>query len=462
MDKGELYDWQADTLLVWLGRDGDTDIYLYGTCILLVPRQNGKTKGIIAARILAGAVFFGETIRYSSHRVDSMMDMWRIFVHLFGDPEDKRNPGFYPELHALIHHISFRNGDLHIELKNGAVIYFVARSKGSGRGKSVDVNIYDEAQYMTEENAAADLPAQSAAPKGNPQTIYVGTPPDHIECDGVVFGNVRKSAIKGTEGFCLHEWSVDKIGDVNDESRWYETNPALGHSLLINSIRKEVSTLSEEKFAIERLGYWTEAESNMAVNSEYWEETTIDKAYDGDIDRYSLGIKFSPNGKQVSVSAVVLKPDGTTYGELAINEIEKSGISWLVDKIFAKADKISSIAIDGKSGAAELAYKLLNTKLPTGEKVHPDAVHVMSTQEVIMASTMLNSSLGEKTFTHYKDKNLDASAKNSVKRKIGNDGYGFGGDSIPLESMALANWIAHTCERKCLLRQKTRKAAYGR
>lgn len=443
MDGYELYDWQEDVVLTWLGRDENTDIYLFGTCILLVPRQNGKTKGIIAARILAGAVFFGESIRYSSHRVDSMMDMWRIFVRLFGNPDDKRHPGLYPELHALVHNISFRNGDLYIELKNGSVIYFVARSKGSGRGKSVDVNIYDEAQYMTEENAAADLPAQSAAPSGNPQTIYVGTPPDYVECSGEVFGNIRESAIKGEPDICLHEWSVDSVGDVSDETRWYDTNPALGYSLLVRAVKKELATLSAEKFAIERLGWWPSVKTNHAIQESQWNDTLISdpsavKA--GAEDTIWVGVKFSPDSIQVCVSIAVMQPDGTIHAELVHNGTQTDGMQWLVDWLVDRRGKIAYCAIDGKSGGTELYERLGRARFPK------KAYGLMTTSQVTSAATTVNNGLAEKSLTHFKDKVLDSSALTATKRKI-SDGYGFGGDSCPIESFAAAVYAAKTVKR---------------
>lgn len=453
-----LYDWQQDVLTTWLSLN-DEGKYAHPTCGLILPRQNGKSKGVIAARMLSGAVLYGEKIRYSSHRVDSMMEMWDIFLGILGDPRTAYKE--FPELNAMVKRVSLVNGHRYFEFTNGGALYFTARSTGAGRGNTVDVNIYDEAQYMTEAQSASSKFGQSAAPRGNPQTIYIGTPPDYIESTGEVFGRIRQNAINGISTIAWHEWSVAEVGDVSDKERWYATNPSLGLSLLLSAVEDEYNETSEETFARERLAYWAEVETNIGVNRTLWDETILDDAYDSD-DVFFLGIKFSPNGKQVSVSAVTLKPDGTTYGELAINEVEKSGITWLFDRIVEQSENIAGVAIDGKSGAGELAFKLLHDKLPDGKKIHKDAVKVMSTQDVIVASTMLNSSLEEKTLTHYRDKNLDISAHKATKRKIGNDGYGFGGDSIPLESMAIANWLARTSDRQSLLVRKTRKEAYRR
>src|SRR6185312_15116463 len=79
-----------------------------------------------------------------------------------------------------------------ILLDNGGSIEFIARSKGSGRGFTVDVLVCDEAQDLTDEELAALLPTISAAPTGNPQVILTGTPPDPEKSQqGEVFARVR-------------------------------------------------------------------------------------------------------------------------------------------------------------------------------------------------------------------------------------------------------------------------------
>lgn len=438
----ELYDWQADIVLSWLGLDQEYK-YSHPTCVLIVPRQNGKTKGIIVARMLIGLILYGEKIRYSAHRVDTMLEVWEIFLNIFGDP--RLSEWEYPELHALVERFTLTNGHYGIKLKNGGSISFVSRSTGSGRGNTVDVNVYDEAQYLTEAQLSSALPSQSAAPSGNPQVIYVGTPPDGIECTGEVFGRVRENAIKGVDGISLHEWSVAEIGDVSDKRRWYETNPALGLSLLESAVQNEFNNMSEEKFALERLAYWASKDALKSIKDEDW-EATIDNeisnsdGFDDLYDKYCIGIKFAPNLAQISVSLGVRLKDGTTYCELIHNQTQSNSLVEVINMMKDMKDKISLIAIDGKSGADELKERLCRGR----DGFNENNVVVMSTREVVTAATMLNSSLEEKTIKHAAGKVIDESAKTSTRRKIGTDGYGFGGNSIPLESFSFANWAART------------------
>ena len=436
----QLYDWQEDVLTCWLAKD-DNGLYAHPTCGLIVPRQNGKSKAIIVARIIIGLVFYGETMRFSAHIVDTMLDVFNIIIEIFGDTRDNNKDFMFPELAKLVKRRSYQNGHLQIEMKNGGSCSFVARSKGNTRGKTVD-----EAQYLTFDQLADIAPSQSAAPLGNPQIIYTGTPPDYKTALGEVFGQARRSALKGKPGICWHEWSVEELGDIYDKARWYATNPSLGFSLSERSIElNELYNMDEDTFARERLAFWSAVGLDEAVNKTAWLDTRIASAKDipGDFEKLCIGVKFAPNGSAVAISLATLKGD-ESFGQLVKYETKETatGIEWLVNDIYAKKDKTALVAIDGKSGAEDLRNRLIK------KGMSKKGVHVMSTTEVVAAATMLNSFIDEDAFHHVEDKCLDTSAMTSKKRKIGQDGYGFGGgQEVPIESMAAAHWAVRTTKR---------------
>lgn len=81
-----------------------------------------------------------------------------------------------PALASYVAEIRTALGREQIILKNGARIKFLARTRNGGRGQHGDLLIFDEAQELDENQQASFIPAISAS--SNPQTIYVGTPPD--------------------------------------------------------------------------------------------------------------------------------------------------------------------------------------------------------------------------------------------------------------------------------------------
>lgn len=156
--------WQELVLKDWMTKRPDGK-WANPRCGLSVPRQKGKSL-LLELRIIYGLVFLGERILFASHEVRSSD---QIFNRLAGFFEDSK----YPELNALLRKNGIRraNGQQGIYLDNGASVQFIARTKGGGRGFTVDALILDECQQLNADAYAALLPTTSAAPQGNPQVV---------------------------------------------------------------------------------------------------------------------------------------------------------------------------------------------------------------------------------------------------------------------------------------------------
>ena len=442
-----LQDWQVDAVGCWLAED-DEGRYVCDACGLLVPRQNGKTE-LLANRILYGMLFAnggkGEIIAYSAHRVDTTLEMFDRLVEVFGDKRKPREEWLFPDLHELVDEdqMVFTNGHQRIGLKNGSVVTFNSRSKGNRRGFTVDVQIYDEAGFLTDEQLSASKSTNSAAPHGNPQTVYVGTPPSEQGLYAEPFARVRDKALAGVGHACWHEWSVEdvSVATLSDRNVWAECNPALGTHLLWQAVESEYVSMSAEKFAIERLCWWPPTAAPQAVPPERWASSAGDGPDDGDIERKCFGVKFAPDGLQVCVSVGLRLADGSVHVELAENRTTLEGVQWLVDALMDAKGGTALVSIDGKSGADNLAGALVRAGFPR------KGVHVMSGPEVVAATAMFTGMLADGKLTHYADETLDASARAATRRRIGTDGFGFGGDSCAIESACAAAWAAVTTKR---------------
>lgn len=420
----------------WLARD-EYDKYACKTCGLSVPRQNGKN-AVIEGRELYGMTVEGERILHTAHEVKTARKAFERLVSFF---EDERN---YPELAEMVKTIRKTNGQEAIYLVNGGSIEFSARSRGASRGFTVDVVICDEAQELTDEQLEALLPTKSAGPLQNSQLIMTGTPPNH-NAVGEVLARTRKKAIAGeSESACWHEWSVESIGDINDESRWEDTNPALGYRLTRESIESELSSMSEDGFARERLGWWIEGARNAMFDKKQW--AALATAKPPDCGKIAYGVKFSVDGSTVALSVALKPKNGKPHVEVIEHRSMASGASWLADWIEQRWRKAAIIVIDGKSGAQSLVEELRR------RKVGKMAVCTPSTGDVVSAASMMLNAVREKSITHYDQPALNAAVENAEKRMIGNaGGFGFKGyddtDVTPLEASSLALWGAMTTKR---------------
>lgn len=432
--------WQADVLDSWLGRDKH-DIYTASRCGLMVPRQNGKN-GVLEMRELYGAAVLGEKILHTAHEVKTAR---KAFIRLC---EFFDNPRQYPELADMVADIRRTNGQEAIILKNGGSVEFIARSRGSGRGFTVDVVVCDEAQELTDEQLQALMFTMSSAPLHNHQLILTGTPPNH-NAAGEVLGRVRAEGHEGKNNhLSWFEWGVDSIGDVTDRSRWEATNPALGYRLNVSAIEDELATMSADGFARERLGWWPSMAANAVIGKSEWAALATDNPpADGKI---AYGIKFSPDGATVAL-AVAMKPAGENgYVELIEHRSTSGGITWLADWLTAPPRRrwrdTSCIVIDGMSGAENLIGMLAERGVPKKVIIPP------RTRDVIAAASKMLNAVREGEITHYGQPALDESALHAQKRTIGNNGgWGFGAigdsDASPLEASSLAYWGVMTSKR---------------
>lgn len=426
--KFELDEWQSDRLTEWLGRDS-SGRWAAPTCGGSVPRQNGKTY-LIVGRIASGMLLFNESVIYTAHIQKTATETFEALRDLFETPAFRKYVGV----------IKTALGREEIRLRSGARVKFLARTRNGGRGQHCDLLVIDEAQEIDDNAQASFLPALSASL--NPQTIYIGTPPDPT-MPQMVYRNIRQNAIDGkTKKTAWFEFSVDKIGDVHDPTSWAATNPAFGKRILYSTVESELEQMDERTFARERLGWWEKMQvgAEMVIDPVKWKECASDDPKPNGKTAY--GIKFSPDATTVCLAGAVIPKEGKA--RISVIEIKPTaiGIQWLADWLNERYHNASCVVIDGKNGVDLLVDKISKTWRMKGSVIRAGP------RDVIAAASMLTNEVNEETITWFKKQDLlNNSATTSTKRKIGT-GFGFGGEnSSPIEACALALWGARNSKR---------------
>ena len=421
--------WQMNVLDDWLGRN-KAGRWAASTCGGSVPRQNGKSL-LVQGRAEVGMLLFNELVIYTAHLQKTATETFQEMRDFFEAPA----------LSKYVEEIKTALGREQIVLKNGARIKFLARTRNGGRGQHADLLIIDEAQELDEDAQASFLPAISASL--NPQTIYVGTPPDPT-APGTVFRGIRQKALDGkAKQTAWFEFSVDEIGDVSDKQRWADTNPALGRRILLSTIEGEADQMAPDMFARERLGWWSpviDASEDYAISSELWDScASTDPKPEG---KTAYGVKFSADGLAVCLCGAVIPKDGPARISMIQQEPIGAGLQWLAGWLNARADKACCVVIDGKNGVDVLIDKISKAWRFKGSVIRPSA------NQMIGAVSTLMDALSEQSVTWFQPQELlRESAITATKRKI-LGGWGFGGDnSILIEACALALWGATTTKR---------------
>lgn len=425
----ELMPWQRSLLDDWLALTPSGD-WAAPSCGLSVPRQNGKTH-VIAARIAWGMVAYAEWCVYTSHLQKTSTETFETLRDIFESGALKK----------YVKDIKSALGREEIILTNGGRCKFLARTRNGGRGQHGDLWCVDEAQELTDEQQGSFLPLLAASKR--PQTIYTGTPPDE-NAPGEVFGRLRRDALDGkTSRTAWSEWSVDSIGDTSDERRWSDCNPSMGYRIKNDTVRGEHEQMARDRFARERLGWWSAQTASAVIDAAKWDACkTDDPPSDGLL---SYAVKFSPDGSR-GVLSVCLKPaNGKPHIEVIEARSMSHGITWFADWLEARKGKAAQITVDGMANAQPLVDELIRRGVPQKAIVKPRSGDVAS------ACAELLNAVNECGITHFDQAALNESASKSKRRSIGGGGgWGFadnGCDSALIESCALALWGANHTKR---------------
>ena len=421
--------WQSDAICDWMAMT-PWGKWISRTCGGSVARQNGKS-GLVEGRAEAGMLLYNEQVLYTAHLQKTSTETFEEMASFFDTPK----------LRKYLKDVKTALGREQIILKSGARVKFLARTRNGGRGQHGDLLIFDEAQELDENQQASFLPAISASL--NPQSIYVGTPPDPTAA-GTVFRGIRDKAIAGeTKTTAWFEFSVPEIGDVTDRKRWADTNPALGLRIMESTIEGECEQMDPDMFARERLGWWTpvvEHKEDFAIPVDVWDACVSDE--EKPEGKTAYGVKFSPDGSEVCLCGAVIPKDGPARISFISLKPTGLGTQWLAEWLTARYAKASCVVIDGRNGVDVLVDKIADTWKTKGSVIKPSA------KDVIASVGTLTDALNEQTVTWYrKQETLRESAVTSIKRPIGG-GWGFGGDnSTPIEAAALALWGAKNSKR---------------
>lgn len=402
--------WQADVVTDWLGRtpNGDLAAVLCGLC---VGRQNGKN-GAIEIRELFGMVELGEKFLHTAHEVKTARKAFKRLKYFFGEKANDPNCR-YPELNALVAEVRNTNGQEAIVLTNGGSVEFIARSKGSGRGYTVDVLVLDEAQQLTEAELEALLSTISAA-ESPPQMIITGTSPNPDKGETAeVFTRVRNLQGKN-DSFAWTDFGVTDgpLPDIDDPRITAATNPALGTRLHQSVLDLERLLLSPEGYARERLGWWGDpkTESPGVMNIKKWAKLSRPNAKPP--ARAVLAIDVSPNRMSASLAAA-----GKGKGDKTIVITQtKPFTTWVadaVDKVLRKRD-VAEVCLFPGGQAGPLIPELTKVLTKYGMELT-----LLSSRDMGQACAGWQNALRGGSLEHVGQTELDAAVANAKTKYSG-------------------------------------------
>ncbi len=348
--------WQVDavTLLLAVRDDAKWACFEY---VEWVCRQQGKG-AILEARALTGFLLLGEElIMWSAHEYKTAMEAFRRvkgIIRALGTQVDAAGNLF--DVDGILIKVNNTNGEEAFErLDTGARIKFIARSKGSGRGFSGDVNIIDEAFAYTPEQHSALLYTVSSRP--NPQFIYTSSPPLTGDTGDIMFALRQRgdpTAPRVAEdgpweqdpSLGYRDWGLagdlDHLDDLDldDMALAAASNPALGirrsngSGLTHETVARERRATKGDPagYARERLGIWPRRATGKSgvIADEVWRRQRDPSCDDpaASVVRprdVVFVVQVNANRSHTTIAAVGARADGTLLASIVDH---RSGTRW--------------------------------------------------------------------------------------------------------------------------------------
>lgn len=415
----------------------------------IVSRQNGKGS-ILEARALAGLFILGEKlIMWSAHEVKTALEAFRRLRTLLIGLGELVNENLI-DVDGVHIKVNNTNGSEGFErLDTGQRVKFIARSKGSGRGFSGDVNIIDETFAYTDDQHSALMPTMSARP--NPQIIYTSSPPLTGDTGEVLYRlKKRADAGKGARlGF--RDWGAEgdlsQVGKLNldDQDLWRRTNPAFGIRIEAEFVQSERESMSDEKFGIERLGLWPrQITGGGAIDPADWVKMLDPSSRrHGDV---ALGVDISPKRDYYAISIYGLREDGFGHGQIVEY---RTGTEGIVPKLVEWKTALNPVGIGmGRAVHAYLAAELEKAGFrkpdPADDPLYGDVVVLNSTEMTAAVGQMMDA-IKQGAFKHIGQKELDTSVAGAKVKETETSQVlarkDADADTAPLVSLTEARWL---------------------
>lgn len=320
----------------------------FGTVIVLVGRQNGKTTiGKILALFFLYVVKSGLVLG-TAQDVSQAEDTWQECVEMAQANE---------ELAEQIKHVWYTNGSKRLQLDGGRDYRVRASNRKAGRGKSADLVLLDELREhqnweawsalsktgMAKESAL--MWCMSNAGDGTSVVLRHFRMKGHAACgdpDGIC-GEIDMSPDDLEDSAIgLFEWSAPPNADKHDVEAWAQANPSMGYTVPVKNLRAACADDPDDVFKTECLCQWVTASITPPFPIGAW-EAGVDK--DSQIAPDSplwWGVDVSDDRTKASVAVCGLRPDRSWHVELAAY---RSGVAWLTSWFEERAMKYHGMKV---------------------------------------------------------------------------------------------------------------------
>lgn len=420
---------------------------------MIEARQNGKTAGV-----LLPVTLFDLFLMDNPDRIVWTAHLFRTAREAFDDFCTCIETA--PELSRRVKNISYGHGEESIELHDGSLLEFLARSNQSGRGLGGKRVVFDEALFLAGSVLGSLMPVLSARP--DPQINYgssaakatsehlhrlikrgrKGGDPSLIWVEYCAPGSWEDPGCEDGRD-CGH--MPDTPGCVlDDESLLPHANHTVGRRITYAYVRQERRALPPNEFGRERFG-WHEMASDAGgtIDAGDWSAMgDVLSKRDGDV---ALAVDIAPDRSYSAIALYGLREDA--YGHLQLMDF-RPGTQWIVPRLVELREALEPIAVGiGRASFASLEQELHRAGFSPPED--PDAplrgeLSVASGVDMAAACGQLLDAVRQRSLKHIEQDQLTTSVLGGRTRETGGSVAWSRKDAevelAPLVASTLARW----------------------
>ncbi|MEV0112346.1 terminase [Streptomyces sp. NPDC050844] len=410
--------WQRYVWDVSLEVDPVTKIFCYRDVGLSVPRQQGKTQGLLAVKTHRASAYKRQRIIYAAQTRAMARERW----------EDE----FWATIEAsrLARQFVIRKANAHeaiIHRKTRSRIGITANTEQAGHGPPLDLGMIDEAfAHQDDRLEQAFSPAMLTRPMAQLWWASAGG------TEKSVFLNKKRAAgramIEELFRTGIHprnayfEWFAPEDMDRADPATWRATLPALGYTVDEDIIQAELDKLDPAEFDRAYLNRTRRAAppSDPNVPKETWPKLVDGASRLG--EHVAFAIDVSQKRDWSTITAASLREDGRVHVEVVAH---RPGTDWVVPALVRLKRLWNPVAIAVPSSGAP-AGSLIDDLVKAGIDVPKDKTKpkrgqlaLLRTNDAVEACGQMADVMRQGTARHLDQVPLTGAVNGARTRRVG-------------------------------------------
>ncbi len=331
----KLRPWQKDRIILPLFSTGRNGLRRYRTCLLMLPRKNGKTE--LAAAIAIHCLLFdgmlgGEIYLAAADREQAGKVYGAIVAMLRADPELAAQVEIIESQKRIVHPGS------------GSFLKAISAEAYSKHGFNASVVIYDEL-HAAQNRDLWDVLATSQGARLEPLLIAISTAGyNRASILHELYAHAQRVLLDPSidPTFLPIIFEADKTDDWRDEKVWHKANPALGdfrslEEMRIMAARAAEIPAQENTFRRLYLNQWTEQASRWLSLAQWDSCQTEPVAREG--REWYVGLDLSSTKDLTAMVGVSPDPDGIHFAVKALAFVPQARLRERVNRDRAPFDE---------------------------------------------------------------------------------------------------------------------------